>query len=52
MSIIDLIGAMAKDAREASRHLRKLERAQKDHCLKLMARAKRHFIPSPASLIM
>jgi len=38
MSIIDLIEAMAKDAMEASRHLRRLERAQKDHCLKLMAK--------------
>ncbi|MBW1870332.1 MAG: glutamate-5-semialdehyde dehydrogenase [Deltaproteobacteria bacterium] len=38
MSIIDLIGAMAKDAREASRHLRRLERDQKDHCLNLMAK--------------
>ncbi len=38
MSIIDLIGAMAKDAREASRRLRRSERAQKDHCLKLMAK--------------
>lgn len=38
MSIIEMIGAMAKDAREASRHLRKSERAQKDHCLKLMAK--------------
>jgi len=38
MSIIDLIGAMAGDAREASRHLRRLERTQKDHCLKLMAK--------------
>ncbi|MBL7225457.1 MAG: glutamate-5-semialdehyde dehydrogenase [Desulfobacteraceae bacterium] len=38
MSIIEMIGAMAKDAREASRRLRRLERAQKDHCLKLMAK--------------
>lgn len=38
MSIIEMIGAMAKDAREASRGLRRLERAQKDHCLELMAK--------------
>jgi len=38
MSNIEMIGAMAKDAKEASRGLRRLERAQKDHCLKLMAR--------------
>jgi len=38
MSIIDLIGAMAKDAMEASRHLRRLKRDQKDHCLNLMAK--------------
>ena len=38
MSIIELIGAMAKDAREASRGLRRLERGQKDHCLELMAK--------------
>lgn len=38
MSIIAMIGAMAKDAKEASRSLRRLERAQKDHCLKLMAK--------------
>ncbi len=38
MSNIEMIGAMAKDAREASRGLRRLERAQKDHCLKLMAK--------------
>ncbi len=38
MSNIEMIGAMAKDAKEASRGLRRLERAQKDHCLKLMAK--------------
>jgi len=38
MSIIEMIGAMAKDAREASRRLRRLERAQKDDALKLMAK--------------
>lgn len=38
MSIIEMIGAMAKDAREASRGLRRSERAQKDHCLELMAK--------------
>lgn len=38
MSIIEMIGAMAKDAREASRGLRRLERAQKDHCLERMAK--------------
>ena len=38
MSNIEMIGAMAKDAREASRGLRRLERAPKDRCLKLMAK--------------
>jgi len=38
MSNIEMIGAMAKDAKEASRRLRRLERAQKDHCLELMAK--------------
>jgi len=38
MSNIEMIGAMAKDAKEASRGLRRLERAQKDHCLELMAK--------------
>ncbi len=38
MSIIEMIGAMAKDAKEASRGLRRLGRAQKDLCLNLMAK--------------
>ena len=38
MSIIEMVGEMAQDAKEASRRLRRLERAQKDHCLRLMAK--------------
>ena len=38
MSIIEMIEAMAKDAKEASRGMRRLERGQKDDALKLMAK--------------
>ena len=38
MSIIEMIGAMAEDAREASRQLRRSKRDQKDDALKLMAK--------------
>jgi len=36
MSIIEMIGAMAEDAREASRQLRRSKRDQKDDALKLI----------------
>ena len=38
MSIIEMIKAMAKDAKEASRDMRRLKRGQKDDALKLMAK--------------
>ncbi|HDZ89474.1 MAG TPA: gamma-glutamyl-phosphate reductase, partial [Deltaproteobacteria bacterium] len=38
MSVVEIIETMAVEAKEASRALRSLERAQKDHALRLMSK--------------